>query len=176
MIYYLHTLCRTVTEEIDGSAVKKLLVCVGCHHVGTGLAHLAQRAVIDGSIHLHAACVDHRTQQGVLLQVVVAQQHRHAEQLERRHRDELQVATHADALSHGHADAQTGVRTWSAAHSHRVKRYGVAIGKRHCLINKHSQFFGVVGAGLVLIVIDAGAVLTHSHGAHICARINTQNT
>ena len=143
MVYNLHALLGAVAEEVDRCAVEVFLVGVGVNDVCLYAAHFAQGAVVDSRIYFHAACVEHGAEQCSLLHLL-AQQHWHCHQLECRHCYELQVLSVADALCHRHSDAQSGVRTGTAAHGYGVERYGMAVGERHCLVYIYAEIHGVV--------------------------------
>ena len=59
-----------------------------------------------------------------------------------------------------HTDAQTCVRTRTAAHGYGIKWYGMAIGKRHCLVNIYAEFHGVVRTIKVFLGEYTRAILT----------------
>ena len=156
MVDDTHALGSSVAEEVDIVAVEIAAIGVGINHVGSHGAHLAQRAVEDLCIHFHAPGINHRAEQRVVGQAVewqlghLAQQQRHSQQLQRGHREQLQVAPEAQPLGHRHADAQTCVGAGAAAHSHCIEGNGMAVGKRHGLVDIQAQHHRVVGAAVVL--------------------------
>ena len=55
------------------------------------------------------------------------------------------------------------IRPRAAAHGNGIERDGVIVGKRQCLVDKHTQFHGVIRTAVVLFIEDAGTVLTHRY-------------
>ena len=175
MLDGLHALGGSIAEEIHGMLIKPLLVGAGIDDIGLYAADGAQGTVIDGRIHLHAACVEHGAQQGVILQLL-AEEYGHGKQFQGWNSNQAQVLSVADAFGHRDTDAQTRIGTWSAAHGNGIKGYGMAVGKGHGLIDESAQPFRMVGSAEVLIMVDAGSILAHSHGTGVSAGFNMQYT
>ena len=171
MIYLLHALGGTVSEEIYRSAVKILAVGVGRNDVGAHFPHCLQRPVIYGGVHLHAACVNHGTQQRALFHLL-SEKHRNRKQLECRNREQLQITAVAHSLCHRHAYAQSCVRARTACHGNRIERYGMAVGKRQCLVDKRTEFHCMIRTTVIFITVYAGSVLTDCHRTHVGACLN----
>ena len=167
-----HALGGAVAKEVDRMLIEPRTVGVGVDHIGLDAAHRPQRTVVDGGVDLHAAGVEHRTEQGVVGQLLVAQQHGHGKQFEGGNGDERQVAGVADALGHRHANAQTGVGAGAAAHGHRVEGYAVVVGEGEGLVDKYAQTHRMVGTLQVGLLEKEGSILAYGHRTHIGARLN----
>ena len=161
-----------IMDGIDRMLVEILAVGVGVHHIGLRGSHLAQRTVVDGGIHLHPSRVEHGADEGVLLHVVVPQQHRNTQQLKGGYADERYLKAVADALCHAHSDAESRVGTWPAAHGNGVNRDGMTVGKRECFIHISAQSLGMIGTAEILFLEDDMAVFAHRHGTNATARFN----
>ena len=95
----LHAFGSAVAKEVNGLLVQIVLVGLCCHHVSLHLAYRFQRTVVDTGIYFHSARINHRTEQGILLDQL-SQQHGHTEQFQRRYSQQLQPSSIADALCH----------------------------------------------------------------------------
>ena len=131
-----------------------------------------QGAVENLCIHLHAAGVYHGAEQRVLLLYHLLQQHGHTHQFESGYSHQAYTTSVAHTFGHRRADAQTGIRTGAAAHSHGVEGYGVALGKGDRFIDKFTQPLVVVGAGMVFLIKDTCTVFAHRYRADIGACFN----
>ena len=86
MIYCLHTLSSTVSEEIDRLLVEIFLVGLGSHDVSANLSHWLQGTIPKTCVNLHTAGIEHRTEQRLrLLSCQFPKQDRHAHQFESRY-------------------------------------------------------------------------------------------
>ena len=189
-------LCGSVAEEPDGVLFEVGQIGVCLDDVCSDGAHLAEGTVIDGAIDFHSPCIYHGYEQGfslprlfrgkgersVILPIAVLpsfggfgggfQQHGHAEQLQRRHGEQRQVAPVADAFCQRDADAQPGVAAGAFAHGHGIDGDGVAVGKREGFLDKHSAHGGVVRSVQVFLVEDEAAVLAQGYGAGLGTCLN----
>ena len=172
MVDGVHTLLSPIAEEINRALVEKGAIGVAIDYVCLNGTNLAQGTVIDSCINLHAASIEHRTEQCVVFYNHLTQENGDTHQLERRHGKELDVMTIADALSHGNSDAQTCVGARTATHGNGIYRNGVAVGKRQRLVDVSAERDGMVWTLEILFAKNALAILADSHRAHICACLN----
>jgi len=167
-----HALCCAVAEEVDCSFVKVFLVGILVDDIGVDVADRLQRTVEDFGIHFHAAGVEHRNDEGVRLYLLVMKEYRYAKGFEGRNANKLDITAVANAFCHGDADAQTGVRTRTAADGYVIQRNGVVVDERQSLVDEYAELDGVVRTAVVLFVEDALSVVAHGYGADVGAGID----
>ena len=61
----------TVTKKIDRMFIQKLQIGMLINNIGSYFPFYAQCAVINSCIDFHATCVYHRTEQGILRQIMM---------------------------------------------------------------------------------------------------------
>jgi uncharacterized protein (DUF488 family) len=99
-------------------------------------------------------------------------EYRYAKGFEGRNANKLDITAVANAFCHGDADAQTGVRTRTAADGYVIQRNGVVVDERQSLVDEYAELDGVVRTAVVLFVEDALSVVAHGYGADVGAGID----
>ena len=166
----IHAFLGTIAEEIYRMCIEVFLVGLCRHNVGTYLSDGFQGTGINTGIDLHPSGVEHRTEQGVFLWYLT-EQDGYTQQFQRRHSDQLQITTVADALGHRDADTETRVGTWTATDGYGIEGNGVIIGKREGLVYHRTQSLGVIGTRVVFLLEDDLRVLRYGDGANIRTRL-----
>ena len=127
-----------VTQKVHRPFVQEVLVSALVHNVGSDGPYRSQSPVVQSGIYFHPARIYHRTQQSVFRQIFLIEQHRHAQQFQRRDSYQLQTAGIADAFGHRHTDTQSRIRPRPLTHCHRIERNSVIVDIRDSFVHKNT--------------------------------------
>src|SRR3712207_6918738 len=116
----VHALLRTIAHEVNGALIKIFFIRSFIYDVGLYGSNLFERTVKELSVDLHSACIEHRTEQGIVVRNLLLQQYRDRYQLQSRHRYQFHIATITHTFGHTCANKQARVRTGTRSEERRV--------------------------------------------------------
>src|SRR3712207_8383619 len=112
----VHALLRTIAHEVNGALIKIFFIRSFIYDVGLYGPNLFERTVKELSVDLHSACIEHGTEQGIVVRNLLLQQYRDRYQLQSRHRYQFHIATITNTRSEERRVGKECRSRWSPYH------------------------------------------------------------